>query len=130
MISASFVPNLAPLPSFMPLYQKVSVVCHAMSILISACLISYANYGGTFLVLGLGLGLYLSDASLNMADNSNALGLILPPVGGSISTLFDLLCKLMGTLCYSVQMKSCHSFHLRNSCFKKLSKKFFPCKQH
>ena len=68
----------------------------------------------------------LSDASLNMADNSNALGLILPPAGGSISALFDLLCKLMGTLCYSVQMKSCHSFHLRNSCFKKLSKKFFP----
>ena len=62
-----------------------------------------------FLVLG--LGLYLSDASLNIADNSNILGLILPPAARPISALFDLLCKLTGTLCCSVQLSA------REHCF-------------
>ena len=48
------------------------------------------------------MSISVSDASLIIADNCNALGLILPPSGRSISALFDLLCKLRGTLCYSV----------------------------
>ena len=151
IISASFVPNLAPLPSFVWLYQKVGVACRTMSIWCQSnkswqlyCFgPDNANYGGTckvsnlslfvtqfrwrvgrfesstgilsiflfqvarkfFLVLGLGLS--LSDTSLNVADSyCNALGLILPPAGRSITALFDLICKLMCTLCYSVQMKS------------------------
>ena len=59
MISASFVPNLLPLPSFVQLYQKVGGLiiadnCNALGLIplpaersISVCLISYANYGGT-----------------------------------------------------------------------------------
>ena len=62
MISASFVQNLAPLPSFVQLYKRlalpVSLItadnCNALGLiptpvgrLISVCFIFYANYGGT-----------------------------------------------------------------------------------
>ena len=78
--------------------------------------------------------------SLIIADNCNALGLIPPPAGRSIS---------VGLISYAnygavVKFLICHSlllsldeeladlslplafFHLRNSCFKKLAKKLFP----
>ena len=71
MISASFVPNLASLPSFVQLYQKVGIArqsnhiadnCNALGLIplpagrsISVCLISYANYGGTCKVSNLSL---------------------------------------------------------------------------
>ena len=70
MISASFVPNLAPLPSFVQLYKRlafpVSLItadnCNALGLiptpagrLISVCLIFYASYGGTCKVSNLSL---------------------------------------------------------------------------
>ena len=44
----------------------------------------------------------LSCASLIIADNRNALGLILLPAGRSISVLFDLLCKIRAPLSLSL----------------------------
>ena len=78
-------------------------------------------------MLGLALGLYLSDACLNIADNCNALGLIIPPAGRSISALFDLLilCTINGHLLLlssdeelvdlTIPLWHWHSFHLRKS---------------
>ena len=45
----------------------------------------------------LGPCLYLSDTSLNVADNyCNTLGLILPPAGRSILALFDPFMQING----------------------------------
>ena len=78
MISAPFVANLVPLPSFVQLYQRVSVACQ----------------------------LCLSDASLIKVDNCNALGLIFLSDGRLISACLISYANYWLIICYSVQMKS------------------------
>ena len=85
MISTSFVPNLASLPLFVRLYQKVGV----------------ARFTS------------LSDAGLIIADNCNALGLIPPPAGRSVSACLisyvnygDTCCKVSDLSLFVTQFRS------------------------
>ena len=82
--------------------------------------------------------LCLSDASLIIADNCNALGLIPPSAGRSVSACLisyvnygDTCCKVSNLSLFVTQFRSrvgrfeSSTGILRKSCFKKLAWKFF-----